>query len=552
MLTSKPPFQSSTTDEIYRRARERDYEWPAEETKYITQEAKDLVSTMLEVATLRPDPDSIVQDPFFVTGYMPTPSDMTSKLRERAPGDVKYYDYAVTREQQAQNFQTLQEMCRDCGVGPWNDTKLIHKPVWKDVAAEESAGLTPVIPLAVGQVYRPFDDWLRENQLQTRFEARAVPQPVERLSQATPVSEDSGSSSHRVPSGLLRAPPQSFAAQQRAQHRPESAVTKAAHTIQATQSVQAKETVTAQTSSAARMRIKREIPLGAALSLEGREQATKGTTTRSLRGHVPRSRTLPAAKESQPAPTKVEAAKPGLAKPAKTSTEVVKVARKVSSSEERLSLFSPLEYQEKVPGSGPDVVLCRLRTLQSELERALNSRSMAIVSARDKTPPTPPIVVKWVDHSNRFGMGYILNDGSVGCILIPTSDGSSQEMLPSAGLHVHHAERHILRLFVLSFSVWLLFLPLLVGFFIYENLGEEGSGRDHNETQSFRVSLDATGTAKLPPAQDVYDRRKRERVVVLRKFANYMLANGREGSSSTDDSPITVPTLTDPTAAPTD
>src|SRR6266536_2581774 len=27
MLTSKPPFQSSTTDEIYRRARERDYEW---------------------------------------------------------------------------------------------------------------------------------------------------------------------------------------------------------------------------------------------------------------------------------------------------------------------------------------------------------------------------------------------------------------------------------------------------------------------------------------------------------------------------------------------
>ncbi|CRK46123.1 hypothetical protein BN1723_016642, partial [Verticillium longisporum] len=65
MLTSKPPFQSTSTDEIYRRARERDYEWPTMETagKLISSEAKDIVATMLEDADRRPEPDSIVQHP---------------------------------------------------------------------------------------------------------------------------------------------------------------------------------------------------------------------------------------------------------------------------------------------------------------------------------------------------------------------------------------------------------------------------------------------------------------------------------------------------------
>ena len=81
MLTSKPPFQSSTTDEIYRRARERDYEWPVADTaqKYVSPEAKELVARMLEDATLRPGPDEIVKDDFFVCGYMPTATDITTK-----------------------------------------------------------------------------------------------------------------------------------------------------------------------------------------------------------------------------------------------------------------------------------------------------------------------------------------------------------------------------------------------------------------------------------------------------------------------------------------
>ncbi len=78
-------------------------------------------------------------------------------------------------------------------------------------------------------------------------------------------------------------------------------------------------------------------------------------------------------------------------------------------------------------------MLDRLRKLQAELERALNSRSMAIVSAKDKTPTPPHIVVKWVDYK-QFGLGYILNDGSVGCILrtIPVGDGTTSGRAPAS------------------------------------------------------------------------------------------------------------------------
>ncbi len=111
---------------------------------------------MLEDAEHRPAPDAIVLHPFFITGYMPVPSDITPKLRESGPRMGGSTTMRRAASSQALNLQTVKEMCRECGVGPWNHTQAILKPVWREVAAEESAGLTPVIPLVEGIVYRPF------------------------------------------------------------------------------------------------------------------------------------------------------------------------------------------------------------------------------------------------------------------------------------------------------------------------------------------------------------------------------------------------------------
>ncbi|KAK0657312.1 hypothetical protein B0T16DRAFT_57631 [Cercophora newfieldiana] len=548
MLTSKPPFQSSTTDEIYRRARDRDYEWPSPETsqKYISQEAKDLVATMLQDADRRPDPDTIVEHSFFTSGYMPVASDITSKLRDSAPLSSAFYEPLTDPQMVALNYRNVQDMCRECGVGPWCQSKLVFKNIWREMAEEEQNGLTPIIPLAEGIVYRPFDEIRSEQRLKARVAQQQAQEAKEaKKPQEVPTQQASGldrtaelssfsqsAQEKRVPSSLLRAPPQSFAAQQRAQSRPTNTATFRTATT-AEPSLKA--------SGSLRVRSTREVAAAAQASTEEPVQLPKGTT-RSLRSNftVKRSQTAPSLRET--APQRVLSAS---------------ASSKQKNQQERLSLFSPTEYQESVAGTQPDAVLERLHKLQAELERALNSRSMAILSSKDKTPSPPHIVVKWVDYTNKFGLGYILNDGSVGCILrsIPTQEGTPSGLLPPACMLVHGAERHCQRRDDPTYPDRHQIVPMTDGVQFYENNGEEGFSCVRVAPESFQIPVYSDGsTGKLSAGKDIYDHRKRERIVLWKKFANYMIAYGREmdGQPPAEEAPIRVPTITDPTAPPSD
>ncbi|KAH8905501.1 Pkinase-domain-containing protein [Coniochaeta sp. PMI_546] len=534
MLTTKPPFQSKTTDEIYRRAKERDYEWPSPETskKYISREAKDLVASMLTDAELRPDPDQIVQDNFFVCGYMPVPSDINSKLRDCAPQNPAFYDPITSAQMESQNRHNLRAMCRECGVGPWNQEKLVTKQIWRECAEEEQYNLTPVIPLAKGIVYRPFDEVKTEQKLQSRIANYPPPssQQPDRTEELSALSQSAFPP--KAPSGLLRAPPQSFAAQQRAQSKPPATTTTfRSQTVTETSSKTAAGTV--------RTRTRRELPSS---SVQKAEEAATPTMT----GHrLVRANAATSSVEQEVVPRR---AQPTASRPRMKDEQ---------TQEDRISLFNPSEYQEEVPDTQPDLVLDRLRKLQAELERALNSRSMAILKSTDKTPSPPQIVVKWVDYTNKFGLGYILNDGSVGCILrsIPTQDGNKTAMLPPACMLVHGAERHCLRRDDINYADRHQIVPMNEGIYFYENNGEQGITRVRVSPETFRIPMNSDGTVgKLSAGRDVYDHRKRERIVLWKKFANYMIAYGREieSSNQADDRAMQVPTITDPTAAPTD
>lgn len=534
MLTTKPPFQSKTTDEIYRRAKERDYEWPSPETsrKYISREAKDFVATMLTDAELRPDPDQIVQDNFFLSGYMPVPSDINSKFRDCAPQNPAFYDPITTAQQESQNHDNLRAMCRDCGVGPWNEEKLMTKQIWRECAEEEQYNLTPAIPLARGIVYRPFDEMKLELKLQSRIANYPPPSSQPDRTEELSALSQSTYSTKTAPSGLLRAPPQSFAAQQRAQSKPP-----------ATTTAFRSQTVPEQPSKPATGTGRLRTRLGTSSALQKTEETAALTITgsRPVRAKAATSTAAqePASRRAQPAT--VSRARRGEDRP----------------QEDTATLFSPSEYQEEVPDTQPDLVLDRLRKLQAELERALNSRSMAILKSTDKTPAPPQIVVKWVDYTNKFGLGYILNDGSVGCILrsIPTQDGGKTAMLPPACMLVHGAERHCLRRDDASYADRHQIVPMNEGIYFYENNGERGISRVRVSPEMFRIPTNSDGTAgKLSAGRDIYDHRKRERIVLWKKFANYMIAYGREieGSNAADDRAMQMPTITDPTAAPTD
>lgn len=222
-----------------------------------------------------------------------------------------------------------------------------------------------------------------------------------------------------------------------------------------------------------------------------------------------------------------------------------------------VSLFSPAENIEQVTGTKPDAVLDRLTKLQAEIERALNARTMALVSSKDKTPAPPHIVVKWVDYTNKFGLGYILNDGSVGCILKgnPAANGDKEAWLPPACLLVHGAERHCMRKDDRTYQDRHQVVPMTEDVYFYENSGEDGFTRVSVNPRAFGMSPLPDGSAgKLSAGKDIWDHRKRERIVLWKKFANYMVAYGREseGLGSVEESPMRASTLREPNTPPSD
>ncbi|QPC67026.1 hypothetical protein HYE67_009257 [Fusarium culmorum] len=516
MFTSKPPFQSSTTDEIYRRARERDYDWPSAETsrRYISQEAKELVANMLQDAESRPEPEEIIQHPFFTCGYMPTEVEMTPRLREVPPEREEFYASRMSSSLQAQSYRNFKDMCRDCGIGPFAPVQVVHTQTWKEMAAEEKAGLTPLIPLEEGIVYRPFEEWLKEQQqIKARYTASVA-------AQASIATEDPLSISQRAPVGLLRQPPQSFAAQQRMQHRPAGPAPPA-------KPRPAPEPALS-TSQSVRTRTRRELPR------EGPPRATVESVGKSLRTSTRSAPPVRAA--SQQPPERQLSERPTLDRQASAPATTAPPAPAAAPKKETIgmrpaTLFGASERQSRISGTKPDMILDRLRALDKELERALNSRSTAIVKSTSITPPHPHVVVKWVDYTNKFGLGYILNDGSVGCILrdIPTTENGKAALLPPAGVFIRGAERHIIRREDETYDDRSQPLPMTEPIKFFENNGETGLSEVVVSPEQFRVSVNEDGTAgKMQPGKDIFQHRKRERIILWKKFANYMIAYGRD------------------------
>ncbi|RDA92289.1 hypothetical protein CP533_3253 [Ophiocordyceps camponoti-saundersi (nom. inval.)] len=495
MLTSMPPFQSSTTDEIYRRARERDYEWPTSEVtqKFISPEAKELVATMLEDADRRPDPDVIVQHPFFTLGFMPAEDDMTCRLRELPPDSQNFYVTRMTTSMQAQSYRNLKDLCRQCEVGPWNLEQKIRTQIWKEMAAEEKAGLTPAIPLAENLVYKPFEE------SQQHLRPKHVSSVVSRPSQlAASTAHDLLLDAPRQPIGLLRQPLQSFAAQQRALNRPLTVPAKAKP-----------PSGEPRPSASTRVRPRHEAPGGTF------ERATKSMRS-STRTALPSTRSAPS----------LQAA-------ALNSEPVAEAVHKRHSSDSlrAATLFGPDEKPVQLTETKPDAILTRLKRLQTELERALNSRTMAIISAKTVTPPHPHVVVKWVDYTNKFGLGYILNDGSVGCVLRSASvaEGKGTATLPPAGMLVRGAERHMMRRQDAAYADRNQPTPMADPIRFFENRGEGGLWEVAVSPDKFRVAVAEDGTTeKMQPGRDAFEHRKRERIILWKKFANYMVAYGRD------------------------
>ena len=105
-----------------------------------------------------------------------------------------------------------------------------------------------------------------------------------------------------------------------------------------------------------------------------------------------------------------------------------------------------------IAGTDPETVLERLSLLRDKLAAALQHRSHPSSSAPGSSEPEPlPFVTRWVDYSRKHGVGYVLSDGTVGCIInasvakhTPVTHvlvRNGQRWLPRVGKNFEHIDQ---------------------------------------------------------------------------------------------------------------
>lgn len=162
-----------------------------------------------------------------------------------------------------------------------------------------------------------------------------------------------------------------------------------------------------------------------------------------LRPDPPRTRTvrLPSRQQlSRPAPAEidpramqqqsVESSRDERHKTGKTGT----TSGKPRSTLGTYPLIHPSEQFELLYRSSPEEVVMDIKTM---LRSMMPSASRTYRSQNRRRPHS--YVIKWVDYTNRYGIGYILDDGTVGCVF------KGEHGQPASGVILRDGEKHIRR-----------------------------------------------------------------------------------------------------------
>lgn len=206
--------------------------------------------------------------------------------------------------------------------------------------------------------------------------------------------------------------------------------------------------------------------------------------------------------------------------------------RQTSRGVLKRSLISPDEVVECISGTKPGDVLENLRKIQFEIETSLKSISsesrparVGSILAKQNAVNSRPAVTRWVDYTNKYGVGYILNNGAVGCLFL--TDGT----YPRTCIHVKDAEAHIRKKNSASYSekeqiihksgapVEYLEFPV-----------NESLKRIFVPSAQFQLKIRPDGTAeRMHPGTTAYDFEKRRKLIVWDKFGKYMCQRFEKG-----------------------
>ena len=590
MLVGQPPFQAASQNEIYRKARGVEYDWPEKNKHFndIPEEAKDLVTRLLKVdAEERPDPDQVVSHPFFsMHGGDAIPMIMEGYFCREIP---HYLDRKASPRGDVMLKGTerlsLRALARHCGVGIMiGDSEPqtavggdVDLSMYKECQAEEDSGNAPVVPLPKDMVYTskfPSSSWpnleVSDFSQSTLVNSDVGIQDTDTSPSSTATSRSSTAiaeniNSRSMPDGQRRAPVQSHAATLRAAHvssRPQVKQT-LEHEGPTNGAVRTKASANA--SVRARRGLLNELPVRPTLNassaggLEAKALARNPRATRAKKVHVleeeiadpsvaPKARRPPtkdqcidevssnldlksrdmAARSRARIVSNVQKEMANVVPLTRTmSSEMTsdRARQRSDSPRPENALIGPDEVLECLPASKPDDVLRQLQRLHSELEislkdlaRGKHESQFEDFDAKSQNFKHRPVVVKWVDYTNKFGIGYILANGTVGCVF-KGDETSNPTCVVVAAAEDHLKKRNIAKYRERHQIVHARGAPIE----FIENCGLDGLKRVLVPPSQYQVPVSDAGVAdKLAPGRDIHDYEKRRKLCLWDKFGKYM------------------------------
>jgi len=584
MITGFPPFQATSQDEIYRKAKTVEYDWPDSSSNTrrchndIPSEAKDLVACLLKVdAETRPNPDEIIGHSFFsMHGGNAMPLTLDPSCRRQKPvwlldetprGDVM--DRLTPRLE-------LSILAGQCGVGYLNGDSEPYKVVgenveislYKECVAEEKAETSPVVPLPNDMVYTSaisLKTWpnQRSPSPESCHSARTVSSSKDCIPRLPSVEDKSQQhqqhQQQQVPQPptnvqMRRAPVPSHAATLRAAQVGSMPTRGLARTISGVGQLQdSMKNLDLQNHSrrVPTRRLLNELPVRPSAITPGSgtlqtvvaprvsSRVTRSATTKAL---APQPNVVAQTSDFEPS----ESDKKRRERSAKTEARIAATVQeeieeailgqkgprrqkrsqptRIKSEKSRDSvLIGPDEVAETLIGTTPEDVCYNLRRLSEEIKRNLDcprpdENNLDVLLANGKrSAKDRPVIVKWVDYSHRFGIGYILENGTVGSVL-RGDNGNPTTCLTVAGAEVHLRKRkspnYLDKHQVLSKD------GSPVAFF--EDCGDEGIRRVLVPSRKYHIRGSRGTSEEFRQAIDDYDREKRERLCIWDKFGRYM------------------------------
>lgn len=410
LAVGRAPFHAAKREDIYRKLKAREYTWPdlAKFANEITDDLRDIVSLLLVHEDERPTPDQIVAHPFFKLGYIPL--ELDSECTARIPKWPKNRPPTASTIKRGYTEEWWQ-LCKASSVGEFEPGKAFgaygkrrNKTVARDCQKEIEAGKQPNIPFAKDCVYVPFPARVQWPH-QPPGGLSEISEEKESSSEALTETTGNDRTRGRLPRVVRREPLPSL--QENVEPTQESepprrTLEKQPTRLRAVRKISNPGRVTAATATApAPLRVPREAR----------------TTTRARQAREP-AKEVPIATDTglQDLPP-LRVVKP-------TTRTVEKPEPEVEPTAAAATVRSAPRYRTvsaEMPATDPVSVLARLYTFRDNLARALDKKPTR--SRRDQ-PPQLPFVAKWVDYSRRYGVGYVLDDGSIGTLL------SAEEQYP--------------------------------------------------------------------------------------------------------------------------